>query len=95
MKTKYQKHCRWCKAETDARSGICILCCAERDRHDKAIDAGTEKYVLPENRPGHRFYERKRVPRTEAQKAAAKQLGNRARAAKLDKERPTGEAFDR
>jgi hypothetical protein len=69
------KLCRWnCGRKTDRICGICIHCCDERD---KAIASGAP-YVPPSRRPGHRFYERKRVL-SEAQKAAL----TRARAAKF------------
>jgi hypothetical protein len=71
------KLCRWkCGRQTDRRCGICLECCNERDRHDSAVTAGSEVYLPPDHRPGHRFYERKQTPRTEAQKAAATKLGN-------------------
>lgn len=66
------KLCRWnCGRKTDRICGICIHCCDERDRQ---IASGAP-YIPPSERPGHRFYKRKR---SEAQKAAL----SRARAAK-------------
>lgn len=55
------KLCKWkCGRKTDRRCGICLECCTERDRRDKAITAGTDTYLPPEQRPGHRFSKRKR-----------------------------------
>lgn len=87
------KLCKWrCGRRTQAHSGICLECTTERDRHDKAIDAGTEKYIPPEQRPGHRFFKRRQ--RSEAQKAGIAK-GKATKAASKRAERPTGEAFDR
>jgi hypothetical protein len=80
------RQCRWnCGRKTDRRCGICLFCCDERDRHNKAIDAGTESYIPPTKRPGHRFYERKGRGRTDKQKAAIESL-NRARGTELAKQ---------
>lgn len=68
MRKKPVKRCRWCKAETDRRCGICLMCCEVRDRQNRLIDAGKAAYVPPEQRPGHRFYRRKQL--NEGQKAA-------------------------
>jgi hypothetical protein len=51
------KLCAWkCGRKTDRRCGICLECCEERDRLNRAIDAGTAAYVPPEKRPGHSLY---------------------------------------
>jgi hypothetical protein len=63
------KLCRWkCGRKTDRRCGICLHCCDERDERDRRIDAGVEPYVPPQDRLGHRFYERKVL--SESKKAA-------------------------
>lgn len=56
---KAPKKCRWCKAFTDRRCGICLPCCDARDEYDRKIDAGLAPYIPPEEIPGHRFYKRK------------------------------------
>jgi hypothetical protein len=61
--------CRWnCGRKTDRICGICIYCCDERDRK---IAAG-KPYIPPSERPGHRFYQRKREV-SESQKAGSSQ----------------------
>lgn len=84
MKTK---RCRWCKEPNTRRCGVCLVCCNQRDEKNRQIDAGTALYVPPTERIGHRFYERKQVPRSEAQKIAAKNLGH---AAKINSETRKG-----
>ncbi len=64
---------------TDRRCLICLPCIQERDELHARIHAGLAKYVPPGDRPGHRFYERRHVERSEAQKEAAKRLGNASR----------------
>jgi len=50
--------CRWnCGRMTDRICRICLECCNERDRQ---IAAG-EPYIPPDERLGHRFYERKQL----------------------------------
>jgi len=58
MKTRL---CRWCKTPTVRHCGICQQCIERRDAYDKLIDEGKAPYIPPEKRPGHRFYERKRM----------------------------------
>jgi len=77
--------CRWnCGRRTDRRCGICLECCNERDERNRRIDAGLESYVPPQDRPGHRFYDRKRVKRTDNQRKAL----TAARAVKSLKQMP-------
>lgn len=82
-----QRACSWkCGRTTNRICGICLNCCNERDERNRRIDAGLEAYVPPQDRPGHRFYERKNKERvvTDAQKAALAT----ARAAKSLKQMP-------
>lgn len=85
-----ERLCSWkCGRKTARHCGTCIHCCNARDERNRRIDAGLEAYVPPQDRPGHRLYERKnkeRVP-TEAQTAAL----TRARAAKSLKQMPQAE----
>jgi hypothetical protein len=75
------KLCRWeCGRQTDRRCGICLECCNERDRHDSAVTAGSEVYLPPDHRPGHRFYDPEPKPR--------KRRRPRATYCRLDSMRP-------
>ena len=71
---KAVKKCRWCGVETKRHCGICLNCADARDEYNKRIDAGKAVYVPPEQRPGHRLYERKLRPRTKRQLAVTDRL---------------------
>lgn len=87
-----ERFCRWkCGRKTDRRCRICLQCCTERDELHARIHAGLAKYIPPQDRPGHRFYERKVAPRSEAQKAAAMRLGNASRLKSKGKGTPKAE----
>ncbi len=85
------RNCRWnCGRKTERRCGICIFCCDARDERDRLIDAGKLAYIPPSERPGHRFYERKQLIRSPAQKAAIDKL-NAAKSAGSSEEDSPGE----
>ena len=66
------KLCAWkCGRKTDRRCGICLECCEERDRLNRAIDAGTAAYVPPEKRPGHSLYKANTAKRSMSVKQTA------------------------
>lgn len=84
------KPCRWrCGRTTDRRCGICLACCDARDERNKRIDQELEPYVPPQDRPGHRLYERKQGERTDKQRASITKL-NQSKPTILAKERPSG-----
>ncbi len=82
--------CAWkCGRKTDRRCRICIYCYDERDAktwinpqypRPEANRLSHMDWVPPDKRPGHRFFERKKIERTDAQKTAALELGERAKA---------------
>jgi len=63
--------CAWgCGQKTARHCGICLECCEARDKLDRDIDAGRAKYIPPNERPGHRFYERAQMQKARRAKTA-------------------------
>ena len=86
VKKKPELKCSWgCGASVvGRRCRICVACIDKRDAKNAAIDAGKAVYVPPQDRPGHRFYERrakmKGKPRSKAQLAATERMRARRKA---------------
>lgn len=82
------KLCRWkCGNKTERRCGICLACCNRRDETNRQIDAGLIAYVPPQDRPGHRFFEKKKLVRSPAQVESGRRLGQARKDATLGKDR--------
>lgn len=67
---------------------ICVPCIAKRDARDLLLDKDFSKYVGPQDRPGHRLYERRAKGRARSTKPlSAAQLAARAAFASRQKAR--------
>jgi hypothetical protein len=84
--------CRWnCGRKTERRCGVCIQCCDARDDKNRQIDAGKMPYIPPNERPWHRFYERKQISATKRE--VLKRASDAAQNAKISRPNAQPDGF--